>query len=89
MAALRRFGRFDFEIDGRAFHSDADRFQRDRTRQNRLVGAGWTVLRFTWNDLRDRPGVRERGIADFDLRHIGRGHSDARSNRGGLRAAAN
>ena len=32
-----------------------ERFQRDRTRQNRLVAAGWTVLRFTWNDLRDRP----------------------------------
>jgi very-short-patch-repair endonuclease len=44
------------EIDGFAYHSDADRFQRDRTRQNRLVGAGWTVLRFTWRDLRDRPG---------------------------------
>jgi very-short-patch-repair endonuclease len=43
------------EIDGLAFHSDPSRFQRDRTRQNRLVSAGWTVLRFTWADLRDRP----------------------------------
>jgi hypothetical protein len=47
--------RLVIEIDGRAFHSDPDRFQRDRTRQNRLVAAGWTVLRFTWADLRDRP----------------------------------
>ena len=39
------------EVDGRAWHSAADRFQRDRTRQNRLVNAGWTVLRFTWHDL--------------------------------------
>lgn len=43
------------EIDGRAWHSDAHRFQHDRTRQNRLVNAGWTVLRFTWDDLNDRP----------------------------------
>jgi very-short-patch-repair endonuclease len=36
------------EIDGFAFHHAPDRFQRDRTRQNALVGLGWTVLRFTW-----------------------------------------
>ncbi|MCW2496104.1 DUF559 domain-containing protein [Jatrophihabitans sp.] len=44
------------EIDGLAHHHTPDRFQRDRTRQNRLVGLGWTVLRFTWSDLVDRPG---------------------------------
>jgi hypothetical protein len=43
------------EIDGRAFHSDAQTFQRDRTRQNRLIAAGYTVLRFTWDDLVLRP----------------------------------
>jgi hypothetical protein len=47
--------RLVIEIDGFAYHSDTERFQRDRTRQNRLVNAGWTVLRFTWRDLRDRP----------------------------------
>jgi hypothetical protein len=47
--------RLVIEIDGWAYHGDRDRFQRDRTRQNRLVAAGWTVLRFTWTDLRDRP----------------------------------
>lgn len=47
--------RLVIEIDGLAFHSDPTRFQRDRSRQNRLVTAGWTVLRFTWADLRDRP----------------------------------
>ncbi|GAA2387287.1 hypothetical protein Cme02nite_21890 [Catellatospora methionotrophica] len=46
------------EVDGRAWHSADDRFQRDRTRQNRLVRAGWTVLRFTWSDLtEDLDGV--------------------------------
>ncbi|MCP2160512.1 endonuclease domain-containing protein [Williamsia serinedens] len=44
------------EIDGFAFHSAASDFQRDRTRQNALVAAGWTVLRFTWADLTERPG---------------------------------
>lgn len=43
------------EIDGMAHHLAADRFQRDRTRQNALVASGWTVLRFTWRDLVDRP----------------------------------
>jgi very-short-patch-repair endonuclease len=43
------------EIDGWAFHSDVERFQRDRTRQNELVALGWTVLRFTWADVVERP----------------------------------
>jgi very-short-patch-repair endonuclease len=47
--------RIAIEVDGMAYHVDAERFQRDRTRQNLLVGAGWTVLRFTWSDLVDRP----------------------------------
>lgn len=34
----------------------SERFQHDRTRQNLLVSLGWTVLRFTWRDLQDRPG---------------------------------
>jgi very-short-patch-repair endonuclease len=38
------------EVDGRAWHSAGDRF-----RQNRLVAAGWSVLRFTWHDLTERP----------------------------------
>ncbi len=43
------------EIDGWAWHSDPERFQRDRRRQNLLVATGWTVLRFTWADLVERP----------------------------------
>ncbi len=43
------------EIDGRAWHSDEIRFQRDRTRRNDLVNSGYTVLRFTWDDLIRRP----------------------------------
>lgn len=47
--------RLALEVDGRAWHSASDRFQRDRTRQNALVASGWTVLRFTWEDLTERP----------------------------------
>jgi very-short-patch-repair endonuclease len=43
------------EIDGYAYHSSDDRFQRDRTKQNALLQAGWRVLRFTWADLDERP----------------------------------
>ena len=43
------------ELDGWAWHSDVERFRRDRQRQNALVLAGWTILRFTWHDLTDRP----------------------------------
>jgi very-short-patch-repair endonuclease len=43
------------EVDGYAAHGSPDAFQRDRTRQNELVVAGWTVLRFTWHDIVREP----------------------------------
>ncbi len=43
------------EVDGRAWHTDPTRFQHDRTRQNELHLAGWTVLRFTWEDVAHQP----------------------------------
>ena len=43
------------EIDGWAYHSTPDQFRRDRQRQNRLIAAGWRVLRFTWHDVMERP----------------------------------
>jgi len=49
--------RIAIEVDGFAYHRDRDRFQRDRTRQNALVNLGWTVLRFTWQDITARPGL--------------------------------
>lgn len=42
------------ELDGWAYHVTPQAFQRDRQRQNRLIAAGWTVLRFTWRDLTQR-----------------------------------
>ncbi len=49
------------EIDGFAFHSDADDFRRDRVKQNAITLAGWQVLRFTWLDLTEYP---DRVIAE-------------------------
>lgn len=57
-------GRIDFaypgvklaiEVDGYAYHSSRRAFQRDRDRQNRLIGMGWRVLRVTAEDLRLGP----------------------------------
>jgi hypothetical protein len=47
--------RIAIEVDGFAYHSDRARFQRDRSRQNLLVGLRWTVLRFIWDDVTRRP----------------------------------
>jgi len=44
------------EADGFAFHSDRVAFRRDRARGNELVRLGWRLLRFTWEDVRTRPG---------------------------------
>jgi very-short-patch-repair endonuclease len=43
------------EVDGFAFHTDSDVFQRDRMRQNAISLCGWQVLRFTWLDLTQYP----------------------------------
>lgn len=43
------------EIDGFAFHTDPEAFERDRTKQNVLTLAGNQVLRFTWLDLDQYP----------------------------------
>lgn len=43
------------EVDGWRAHSSPEAFGRDRARQNRLVRAGYQVLRYTWDDLVHRP----------------------------------
>jgi len=47
--------RIVIEFDGVRAHSATDVFVRDRRRQNRLLLAGYAVLRFTWADLTERP----------------------------------
>lgn len=47
--------RIAIEVDGWAWHWDAERFRHDRRRQNAVTLADWTILRYTWHDLVQRP----------------------------------
>jgi very-short-patch-repair endonuclease len=47
--------RIAIEIDGFAWHSSPEHKRRDEQRQNLLVLAGWTVLRFSAAEVRRRP----------------------------------
>jgi very-short-patch-repair endonuclease len=47
--------RIAIEVDGYESHSRYDVFQDDRVRANELELEGWTVLRFTWEQLTKRP----------------------------------
>jgi len=47
--------RLAIEIHGRLHETKEDLFQSDRWRQNALVMAGWRVVRFTWEMVRDHP----------------------------------
>lgn len=61
--------RIAIEIDGWAFHSDHDSFQRDRRRQNTLALHGWQVLRFTWLDITGSP---QRVLAEISAAVLAR-----------------
>jgi very-short-patch-repair endonuclease len=50
------------EVDGLVARSGRDAFVTDRRRQNRLVRAGCTVLRFSWWDLAQDPAGVVRTI---------------------------
>lgn len=43
------------EGDGFGVHGGREAFERDRVRQNRLILAGWRVLRFTWRQTIESP----------------------------------
>lgn len=47
--------RLFIEGDGFGVHSSARAFEDDRARQNLLVLAGWTPLRYTWKQIRYTP----------------------------------
>lgn len=51
------------ELDGWAYHRTRDAFQRDRDRANDLTANGWTVLRFTHDDVIRRPRRTLKRIA--------------------------
>jgi very-short-patch-repair endonuclease len=52
---LFRGARLVVEVDGAAFHDGLVDRRNDERRDARLRGAGWTVLRFRWADVVDRP----------------------------------
>lgn len=52
-----RENRLVVEIDGRAYHSSARSFQRDRDRDGVLVAAGLRVMRVTWYQVVNEPEV--------------------------------
>lgn len=53
--------RVTIELDGFRYHSSPEHHETDLARQNALVGAGWTVLRYGATVLREHP---ERFIGD-------------------------
>ena len=59
------------EVDGWAWHVDAERFRADRRKQNALVRAGWDPLRFTWHDLDGRPAAVFDEIGETPLLKAG------------------
>jgi very-short-patch-repair endonuclease len=63
--------RVAIEVDGWAWHMDAERSQADKRRQNVLVRNGWTILRYTWHDLSNRPRAVLAEIAHRVARGLG------------------
>lgn len=54
--------RLAVEFDGYEFHAGRAAFEADRRRQNALVLAGWTVLRFTWTTLPELVSTVRRAL---------------------------
>lgn len=50
-----RVDRLVVEVDGRAYHSSPQAFERDHQRDSTLVAAGLRVMRVTWHQIVDEP----------------------------------
>jgi very-short-patch-repair endonuclease len=57
--------RLAIEVDGWSAHASRRALQSDVRRQNELVTAGWTVLRFTWHDVVRRPAKVTEDLQRF------------------------
>lgn len=56
--------RLAIECDSWAFHSSREAFRRDVRRYTAMVCAGWTVVRFCWEDAMEHPDrVRDSLLA--------------------------
>jgi very-short-patch-repair endonuclease len=62
------------EVDGRAFHSAHEAFERDRERQGQLAELGWLTIRFTWSMLVSDPArvvARVRSVIEGRVAAVG------------------
>jgi very-short-patch-repair endonuclease len=50
------------EVDGWAWHVDAERFRNDRRKGNAITRDKWDLLRFTWHDLDGSPAETVKEI---------------------------
>ena len=64
------------ELDGYAFHSSREAFERDRRRLTELVNDGWHMLVFTGPQVRDHPAWVEQAILKARAQALARIESD-------------
>jgi very-short-patch-repair endonuclease len=57
--------RVAIELDGWRWHSARADVDRDRSKSNLLAALGWSLLRFSWSDLRERGSDVARTVADL------------------------
>jgi very-short-patch-repair endonuclease len=63
------------EVDGHAWHSSKASLAKDKARDRWLELRGWLILRFTWDDVFERP---DQMVEDIRSALILRGHPDLR-----------
>jgi very-short-patch-repair endonuclease len=51
------------EVDGHQWHGHRQAFERDRARDQKLIAAGYVVIRVTWRQLTERPMTVVASIA--------------------------
>ena len=57
--------RIAIEADGARFHNRLQTWNRDLAKMNVLARMSWRILRFTWDDVHERPGEVIASIADL------------------------
>jgi hypothetical protein len=72
------------ETDGRRTHGTNHAFESDRRRDQRLIAAGWTVIRTTWRQLMQRP----HELRETLLKLLGPGSPNGRAKPGAAGAPA-
>jgi very-short-patch-repair endonuclease len=65
--------RIGLEADGEIYHSNPEKIAKDRKRDMLLATQGWTILRFTENELREHPEEVLKVIMQTIRRVIGAG----------------